>query len=160
MMRFVFLILMLSACLGKPPLVGQSTVTADYQVDGGFWSEGSTIRVFSAAEQREGRLAICGAWSVNQSSALTIGFHERVLSGGLIRVGGQTVLRNLLYLNEIRSDGDAIGETANCALTDLSWDPGHVDQLQVRIPRQTFGGGIGSDEQRLTFRQGQVRYPY
>ncbi|MEL6479628.1 MAG: hypothetical protein AAFR17_20055 [Pseudomonadota bacterium] len=135
---------------------GGGRVDDSYTIGGGFWNDGSILTVAAKAEQRDGRVALCGAWHVDQSSALTIGFHERVLSAGSLRLDGTLVAQNLLFLPQRGTLPDA---RTGCALSSTPWEPRFDRQpLQVRIPRQVFGGGIGSDEQRLVFRQGRPSF--
>ncbi|MBY8977416.1 hypothetical protein KHP62_16510 [Rhodobacteraceae bacterium NNCM2] len=145
-----------AACLGEPSVANQATIDPSYLTAGGYWNDGTTITVIAKAVPEGGMLAICGAWMVNQSSALSIGYNERVMGTGVIQLDGGNIVNNLLYMNQLAYAPNVEGKTANCTITGTPWEAGMEERISIRLPRQTYGDGVPSGDPRLEFRQGRL----
>ncbi|MEM6905465.1 MAG: hypothetical protein AAF568_06185, partial [Pseudomonadota bacterium] len=118
----------------------------------GVWNDGAAITVAAKSVPREGALAVCGIWILEDGSALTSSLHPRIVEAGAIRAGGETLVQNLGFLRRQPVGTDPATAQASCVTTDRAWDPA-FEAVEISLPRQVFGGGIGSDEVRLSFRQ-------
>ncbi|MEM7176760.1 MAG: hypothetical protein AAGD47_06710 [Pseudomonadota bacterium] len=145
-----------AACLGIAEVADQSTVDPSYVSGGGFWNEGSTISVVAKAEPRGDRLAICGAWAINTSSALTVGYNHDVIGAAVIQLDGSNIINNLRFMNLVPYSQNIAGQTSNCTITDIAWEPDMNDRIEIRIPRQGFERQDPTGQPLLVFRQGPL----
>ncbi|MEM8793461.1 MAG: hypothetical protein AAGE80_17710 [Pseudomonadota bacterium] len=151
------LVMVCTACNSHVPTEG-ANLSETYLTAGGHWNDGAIVTVMARAVEREGRLAICGAWTARRQSVLTDGLHSRIIEAGLVRVDGERIVTNLRFMQRHSFAEDLRGRPANCIMTERPWQPGAAETIEVRLPRQRFnGGGFGEDgDPVLTFRQGPV----
>lgn len=144
----------LAGCAAQTDPIGRDRLDQRVAMAHGIWNDGASISVAAKLKPHNGRLAVCGAWAVDRGSALTDNFHDRIIDAGLVRVEGRVVAQGLGFMNRAGDPRALMGATANCVVTDQPWEA-RLSEVQpvLRLPRQVFGGGIGSDEQRLIFRQ-------
>ncbi|MEM9044458.1 MAG: hypothetical protein AAGC81_07165 [Pseudomonadota bacterium] len=145
------------ACTSHAPTKG-AKLDQSYLTVGGHWNDGAIVTVMAQAVNRQGRLAICGAWTAREQSVLTNNLHDRIVQAGVVFVDGKRVIDNLQFMQELSFAEDLRGKAANCVVTDRNWRPGDAEKLKIRLPRQKFGsGGFGDDgEPVLKFREGPV----
>jgi len=137
--RAIALSVMLAFGPGFMAKAGQNgtavTLGPDPVLGGGAYSSGGGLTVAVEPRNSGGRLAICGIWA--QSDRLTAVLRQSardVLATGNISVDGQTVLRDLRFLQQAQPAKSYAGAAAGCALTDMPWQAGA--QIDIRIPRQ------------------------
>lgn len=145
-----------AACLGIPEVASQSTVDPSYITGGGYWNDGSTITVVAKAQPEGDMLAICGAWAVNTSSALSIGYNRDVMGAGVIQLDGSNIINNLRFMNQVAYSKDLAGQSSNCTVTNIPWQDGMNDQIRIRIPRQGYDRQDPNGQPLLEFRQGAL----
>ena len=143
------------ACTNHQPSEG-ARLDESYLTVGGHWDDGAIITVMAQAVERQGRVAICGAWTARKQSVLTDNLHDRIVEAGVVFVDGRRVVENLRFMHQLSFAEDLRGKAANCIITDTAWSDDAA--LKIRLPRQKFGsGGFGDDgEPVLRFREGPV----
>ncbi|MEM1276028.1 MAG: hypothetical protein AAGH74_05850 [Pseudomonadota bacterium] len=144
------------ACTNHISTAG-SELDQSYVTVGGHWNDGAIVTVMARAVERDGRLAVCGAWTVKRQSVLTDNLHDRIVAAGVVYVDGNRVVDNLSFMQEVSFANDLRGKATNCIVTDRAWSEAS-QSLNIRLPRQSFGsGGFGEDgEPVLRFREGPV----
>ncbi|MEM7506764.1 MAG: hypothetical protein AAF415_08455 [Pseudomonadota bacterium] len=154
-MRIVLIAAALAAgCVAPTDPIGRDRLGQEATLAHGVWSDGASISVAAKLKPHYGRIAVCGAWAVDRGSALTDSFHDRIIDAGLVRVDGRVVAQGLRFMRQAADRRELTDGVANCVVTDQPWEARLADtQPVLRLPRQVFGGGTGSDEQRLVFRQ-------
>jgi hypothetical protein len=97
---------------------------------------------------------ICGAWTTDQQSALSIYLNDDVMEAGAVSLGGRMAVRNLGFMQRHQWRPDLTGASANCVASKLAWNPGFVaTPPEVRLPRMTFV--VNQDNiDTVTFRPG------
>lgn len=151
------LLLLIAGCAPAVQISGGEEVDARYATAGGIWNDGAVITVAARLREEQGRVAVCGVWTVDEASTLTLFLHDRIVQAGSIRLGGQTLVNNLRYMPRVAHGPDLSGAGARCVLTEVAWEDAFADLgPEIRLPRQRLNGGRGSDEPQITFRQAPV----
>jgi hypothetical protein len=147
------LALTLSAC-AQHASVGPDSLGPGYVTGGGDWTSGGGISVAVRATERNGATVICGAWTTDQQSALSIYLNDDVMEAGAISLGGHTAVRNLGFMQRHAWGTDLTGASANCIASRLAWNASFASAApQVHLPRMTFV--INQDNvDTVTFRPG------
>lgn len=145
--------LALGAC-AQHASVDADSVGPGYVTAGGDWNSGGGISVAVRAKEHNGITVICGAWTTDRQSALSIYLNDDVMEAGAVSLGGRTAVRNLGFMQRHRWSTDLTGASANCVASGLAWQAGIADAApQVHLPRMTFV--INQDNvDTVTFRPG------
>ena len=132
--------------------VGTNTIGPGYAIGGGEWNSGGGITVVVRAFERNGVTVVCGAWTTDQQSALTITLNENVIETGSIYLGGVRVVQNLAFMAPVSYSQNISGAQANCVASGKPWRPEFAATPPiVRIPRLSFPIDAESG-QRANFR--------
>ena len=146
--------LALVGCTTATP-VGTDPIDPRYSVGGGEWSSGGGITIAARAFERNGVAVICGAWTMDRQSVLTILLNDDVLEAGSVYLDGDRAVQNLSFMRQVRYSDNIAGEQANCVATGRPWKADYAAApARVRIPRMAFGRG-GRRANRVVFRETQ-----
>lgn len=152
----VVLSALLSGCAWFYDPMNTQTLTPDYAVGGGSLQWGDQIIVAAKVSEQDGRVAICGLWTVANESTISIGVHEYFVGSGIIRVNGSTVAQNLDFLPRKGFSENMLGQATGCALTGQSWQSAYDGaKTEIIFPRQDLGAGEMEDT-KYRFRQTEV----
>ncbi|GAW33170.1 hypothetical protein RA2_00206 [Roseovarius sp. A-2] len=128
----------LAACMTTlaPQVVAR--LGPDPALGGGRYTSGGGITVATDIREQNGRTMVCGVWAQSrQQSTLTNGVEPKVLGSGNVSLGGETLVRGLLFMREVPPVADYGGSEAGCIVSDRVWQAGDdARQPVVRIPRQ------------------------
>ena len=154
---FTALATLLAGCAAwtAPKIVAQ--LGSGAVLSGGTYSSGGGLTVAADLREYQGRTLFCGVWAQSeQQSILTKGKARGVVATGNVSVDGQTIVRDLGFMQEVPPMADYAGQKAGCSLTDRAWQPGdEARQATIRIPRQVVFreiDGLGSGL-TVTFKQ-------
>lgn len=138
-MRPVFLVLLTAGCaFGQAP-DGQRPVTPDFTRGGGTWNSGETLIVAVEAREREGRVGVCAAWTVENQTANTLGLQDEVLETGVVEIAGDRIAQDLEFALEAPAGAGLLGRPAGCVVTDTPWRSAYAEaEPQILFPRQFF----------------------
>lgn len=131
---------LLTGCVSGTPTGGQ-TVLDSYQVYQINWNTGPQVNVFVGLHEVEGKVAVCGLYTVAGDSAVTTLLNNQLLGSAKVAVDGDTLLQGLSYLIETpyigADNADYVGKPTTCRLTRTAWSP-EFSKLRPRIsiPRQ------------------------
>lgn len=134
--------------LAAPLQAGSVKLGSGAMVTGGDYSTGGGITVAVEPRAINGQLGFCGVWA--QSAALSVYVRKtasRVLSKGVIMINGQTVVRNLNFLNRVGPSQSYAGAPASCVVVNRAWSGDAASRMTVHIPRQKITSGSGSSIQ-------------
>ena len=135
---FIALATVLAGCAAAtgPQIVAR--LGSDPVLAGGSYDSGGGLTVAADLREYQGRTLVCGVWAQSeQQSILTKGVADDVVATGNLAVGGQTIVRGLLFMAEVPPMADYAGQNAGCTLTDRAWQAGdETRQAEIRIPRQ------------------------
>jgi hypothetical protein len=153
---FTALATLLAGCAAwtGPKIVAQ--LGSGAVLSGGTYSSGGGLTVAADLREYQGRTLFCGVWAQSeQQSILTKGKARGVVATGNVSVDGQTIVRDLGFMQEVPPMADYAGQEAGCTLTDRAWQTGdEARRIKIRIPRQVVHVEI--DEQggfTVTFKQ-------
>lgn len=125
-------------------------IGADPAISGGTYSTGGGITVaLESHRTTDGRIAICGVWAQSQRlTAYVRRSGNSVLAKGSVRVNGQTVHRDLTFLNRVVPAPSYLGSKATCIATQMAWREGA--RVSAHIPRHVVvqnrsGSGSGQE---------------
>jgi hypothetical protein len=135
--------------------VGTDTIGPGYATAGGEWSSGGGITVVSRAFERNGVTVVCGAWTTDQQSTMTILLNDDVIEAGALYIGAERAAWNLGFMAEIPYSDNIAGAQANCVASALPWRAELADTApQVRLPPLRFTVSR-NPVQQVSFRQGR-----
>ncbi|MGF1554352.1 MAG: hypothetical protein ACFBWO_17890 [Paracoccaceae bacterium] len=150
-------VLGLAGCATAVEPVGGAEIDGDYTVSGARFDTGTVIDFAIRPREADGRLALCGAYTVRNPTAQTIPYTARALASGQVQIEGETVLRDPTRFNRLDEDAVLLGAQARCLATETPWRAGFAAaKADTRFVRQTFdrdeedtsGGGIIFRERR------------
>lgn len=132
-------ILLLGACVGAQ-VAGTDTVGPGYVTGGGEWNTGGGISAVVRVLPRDGRVAVCGAWTTDRQSAVSLLFNEDVMAAASVYLAGSRLVQNLTFMARYPEGTETLrGRSARCALTALTWQPRFAAAHPVlRFPRMVF----------------------
>ena len=142
--RFLIaLVLGVSVCFSTQSLANDGTfkrpLAKDAVVGGMSFSSGGEIHIAAMIVNVDGRVAVCGVWkeAIKVSGPSTaLSMRRKGMERGSIHHGNKTLLRGLLFMNQVSKENYVVGTKANCKLTRKAWQPSYSNKkLKVRIPR-------------------------
>ena len=156
MTRFLSLVaaaVLLAGCSSYSQF-GTESVGPGYAVGGGEWSSGGGITTVARVFERDGRTAVCGAWTTDPQSAISEMHNDGVIEAGSISIGGRRLVQNLSFMPRVRYAENIAGAPANCVVTSVPWQP----EYATMAPRMSFPRIvhiIDEDElgERIVFRE-------
>lgn len=125
--------LLVAGCTGYSQF-GTENVGPGYAVGGGDWSSGGGITTVARVFERDGRTAVCGAWTADRQSALTLEFNNGVIEAASISIDGRRLVQNLSFMPRVRYAEDITGAQANCVVTSVPWQA----EYATMAPRMNF----------------------
>lgn len=153
----------LAGCMLAPDPAGTDRIAPGYASGGGEWSSGGGITAVARVFEREGRTIVCGAWMMDQQSALSVNYNEDVMAVASVFAGGARVSGNLSFMRRLEWRDNLTGAQANCVVSSVPWQQGMAETpVLLRFPRISFGDRAGSIGGRfglfsgdtVTFREG------
>ncbi|MEL6337012.1 MAG: hypothetical protein AAFQ88_10280 [Pseudomonadota bacterium] len=131
--------LMLGGCSTARVVAGGDTVDNSYTVGGMRWQGGGGVYVVAKAMERDGKIAVCGAYTTDGLKAHVVRYTPEILSGMIVEVDGQRAFQNVSFFNGFNHDDDWVGQPTTCAVTDLPWVEGlTAGVVEIISPRRTF----------------------
>lgn len=123
--------------LATPSLAASAKLGPGAVIAGGEYSTGGGITVAIEPRAIGGKLGLCGVWAQSTSmSAYTRRAASAVLAKGVVQIDGQTVLRNLNFLNRVGPATSYTGAPTGCTVLNRAWTGDPTPRMTVRIPRQ------------------------
>lgn len=145
--------LLLAAC-AQHAGVDPDRLGPGYTTGGGEWSSGGGITIAVRALPRGGTTVICGAWTTDQQSALTVRLNENVMEAGSVFLGGRRAVGNLSFMPRLAYAQDLTGAPAACVASRLPWQDGYAATApEIRLPPMRFVVNTDNVE-TVAFRQG------
>ncbi len=143
--------LLVAACTGLAP-AGTDVIGPSYTLGGGEWDSGGGITTAIRVFERGGVTVVCGAWTTDQQSALSIHLNENVIEAGSIYAGSTRLVQNLRFMSLVRYSQNISGAQANCVASGKPWQPEFsATAPRIRFPLLAFRLSSGS-RQTITFR--------
>lgn len=149
--------LALAGCATAIP-AGTETVDGRYVTGGGEWNTGGGISAVARLAERDGATLVCGAWTTDRQSTLSIEYNRWVMEAASVRHGKTVLVQNIAFMRHVPDAASLAGETANCVATEVAWRPEFgATPPDFAFPRMAFlddvdpldaGGG-----NRVVFRQ-------
>jgi hypothetical protein len=65
---------------------------------GGEWNTGGGVTVVARVFERNGATVVCGAWTTDRQSVLTINLNYNVMETGSVYLGRTRVVQNLGFM--------------------------------------------------------------
>jgi hypothetical protein len=104
------------------------TIDDRYRAEGVGWRPDAGVVFVFRAFEREGRVALCGAYF--QTGDAPYGSTDilpvTVRRTG-IRLDGETLAEGLSFFHQLPPDAQPLGKRADCRLTDVAWRPAFAD---------------------------------
>jgi hypothetical protein len=140
------LILALAACARTQP-AGFDAVGPGYAVGGGTWNTGGGITAAARVLEREGRTVVCGAWTTDRQSVLSLPYNSDVMQAASVYLGGERLVQNLGFMAYVPETDSLAGVQARCVASSVSWRPEFAQMAPgLRFPRMAFPQDGGDDE--------------
>ncbi len=131
----------------RQPSVGTDTVGPGYVTGGGKWNSGGGVTVVVRIFERGGVTVVCGAWTTDQQSVLSINRNTDVIETGSIYAGNTRLVMNLGFMARVPYADNITGAQAECVASTVPWRPIFAEKgPRVRFPRMAFPGGGGDEE--------------
>jgi len=136
---------------------GTDTVGPGYLTDGGEWNTGGGISVAVRIFERDGAALVCGAWTTDRQSALTVNHNEGVMAAASVYAGGMRLVQDLSFMRRVRESDNLSGAQANCVASSKPWRADFADSgPRLRFAPISFlegddDGGLGGFS--VTFRE-------
>lgn len=147
------LALLMAACARQSP-VGTDSVGPGYTVGGGDWSSGGGITVIARVVERDGRAAVCGAWTTDRQSVITEMHNDGVMETASISIGGKRLVQNLSFMPKVRYAENITGAQANCVVTSEPWQGEYASMApRMHFPRIVHVLDTDDMGKRVVFRQ-------
>lgn len=141
MLRTAFIVaatVVLAACAHATP-AGSDTVGPGYVTGGGTWNTGGGISAAVRVLKRGGATVVCGAWTTDRQSALTVNHNRDVMAAGSVYLAGTRLVQGLGFMARVPYSNNIAGASANCVASSVPWRPAFADaRPKVRFPRLVF----------------------
>ena len=127
-------------------LVESQSVTPDYVIGGGEWNTGGGITAVARVFERGGATVVCGAWTTDRQSALSVLFNEDVMQTASVFTGRTRLVQNLSFMARVPYADNLSGARANCVASGVPWRADFAAaEPRIRFPRVAFSQGGGDD---------------
>jgi hypothetical protein len=147
--------------------VDAENVGTEYVTGGGEWNTGGGVTVVARVFERNGATVVCGAWTTDRQSVLTINLNYNVMEIGSVYLGRTRVVQNLGFMARVPYSDNITGAQANCVASSRPWRPEFAEtEPRLRFPRVAYladggdklaAGGGGSVVFRETARPQIIR---
>ena len=127
--------------------VGTDTVGPGYVTGGGEWNSGGGITVVARAFERGGATVVCGAWTTDRQSVLSINQNDDAMETGSVYAGNTRLVMNLAFMARVPYADNISGAQANCVASTVPWRAEFAEKgPRLRFPRLVFSGGGGDEK--------------
>ena len=127
--------------------VGTDTVGPGYVTGGGEWNSGGGITVVVRAFERGGVTVVCGAWTTDRQSVLSLNMNHDAMETGSVYAGNTRLVMNLAFMARLPYADNISGAQANCVASSVPWRAEFAEQgPRLRFPRLAFPGGGGDED--------------
>lgn len=151
---------LVAACSGFAR-VGADFIDQRYATGGGEWSGGGGITAVVRVFERGGVTVVCGAWTTDRQSVLTMNLNSDVIQAGSVYVGKTRVAQNLGFMAEFAYSENIAGAQANCVASTAPWQAAFAAATpHFRFPQMVFlidSNGGNREAFRQTERPGIIR---
>ncbi|MEM7732107.1 MAG: hypothetical protein AAF280_04905 [Pseudomonadota bacterium] len=131
------LITLLLLALATPIGAASVTLGPGAVIAGGEYTTGGGLTVAVEPRPINGKLGLCGIWAQSDPMPVyTRRAASTVLAKGVVQIDGQTVTRNLNFLNRVRPAESYAGAPTGCMVVNRAWTGDPTARMTVRIPRQ------------------------
>ncbi len=131
----------------RPSGVGTDTVGPGYVTGGGEWNSGGGITVVARAFERGGATVVCGAWTTDRQSVLSINQNDDAMETGSVYAGNTRLVMNLAFMARVPYADNISGAQANCVASTVPWRAEFAEKgPRLRFPRLVFPGGGGDEK--------------
>lgn len=138
-MRGVAAALLLAACAAGGQPAGTGTAGPGHVTAGGSWNSGPTLAVIAKAEERGGKVAVCGAWTKDYDTPTEFLYDRQVLEIASAELGGERLVSNLGFFPRVPWAADLTGAGTGCAVTGTPWRAGFAAMpVAIVLPRVRF----------------------
>jgi hypothetical protein len=133
--------------------VGTDIIGPGYTIDGGEWDSGGGITTAIRVFERDGVTVVCGAWTTDRQSVLSIRNNDDVIEAASLYAGSTRLARDLGFMSLIRYSQNISGAQANCIASGKPWQPEFAETApRIRFPLLAFRLSSGSG-QTIIFRR-------
>ena len=103
------------------------------------WTSGEIVVFAYKAFEKNGRVAICGAWSESPGDSNQNQFNDRMLATRRAEIDGETLVNDVSWFAKGAFNGEEKPNgLANCRLTDDPWRAGYDKKIRLRASRTRF----------------------
>jgi hypothetical protein len=135
--------LSVSAC-ERYATVDAENVGPGYVTGGGEWNTGGGLTVVTRAFERNGATVVCGAWTTDRQSVLSINLNYNVMETGSVYLGRTHIMQNLGFMAPVPYSDNITGAQANCVASSTPWRPEFAEaELRLRFPRVAYAADGG-----------------
>ena len=146
LMRGAFVLAVVVGGCTRYASVGTDTVGPGYVTGGGKWNTGGGVTAVVRVVERGGATVVCGAWTTDWQSSLTINLNEDVIETGSIYFGNTRLVQNLGFMARVPYSDNISGAQARCVASPVPWRAEFAEQgPRVRFPRLQYPSD-GGDE--------------
>lgn len=139
-------LLLLTGCAIHEP-VGYDAVNEDYAIGGGEWSSGGGITAVARVLQRDGATVVCGAWTTDRQSVLSVPYNRDVMQVGSVYLAGERLVQNLAFMTYVPEADSLAGVQARCVASGEAWRPEFAEaEPRLRFPRLAIAQDGGDEE--------------
>ena len=132
--------------------IGTDTIGPGYTLGGGEWDSGGGITTATRVFERDGVTVVCGAWTTDRQSVLSIRNNDDVIEAASLYAGSTRLVRDLGFMSRIRYSQNISAAQANCVASGKPWQPEFAATApRIRFPLLAFRLSSGS-RQTITFR--------
>lgn len=127
--------------------VGTDVIGPGYAIGGGEWNSGGGITIAVRAFERGGATVVCGAWTTDRQSVLSVSQNRDVMEAGSVYIGRTRIVHNLAFMARIPYSDNITGSQANCVASSVPWRAEFAETgPHTRIPRMSFGAEGGDED--------------
>jgi hypothetical protein len=128
---------------------GTDTIGPGYITGGGEWNTGGGISAVVRIFERDGATVVCGAWTTDRQSGLTVDRNQDVMAAASVYAGRTRLVQDLSFMRRLRDSDNLAGEQAACVTSAKSWRAAFAETgPRLQFPGMSF---IEGDEEEGTF---------
>jgi hypothetical protein len=129
------------------------TIGPGYTTGGGEWGGGGGITAVVRVYERGGVTVVCGAWTTDRQSVLTVELNEQVVAAASVYIGKTRVAQNLGFMARLAYSDNIAGAQADCVASTVPWQAAFTAAApHFRFPQMVFQTDSTSGNREI-FRQ-------